>query len=61
LKDPNVGAKMKITKKWNEAQSLAHITLQVKRHVEASRWDYDEFISKNSSWVQPTWPNKKGN
>jgi hypothetical protein len=37
LKDPNVGAKMKITKKGNEARSLAHNTLQIKKHVEASR------------------------
>ncbi len=61
MKDPNVGAEMKITKKGNEARSLPHNTLRIKRHVEASRWNYDEFISKNSSWVQPTQPNKKGN
>jgi hypothetical protein len=28
---------MKITKKGNEARSLAHNTLRIKRHVEASR------------------------
>jgi hypothetical protein len=37
LKDPNVGAKMKKTKKGNETRSLAHNILRIKKHVEASR------------------------
>lgn len=61
LKDLNVSAKVKITKKGNETHSLIHSTLRTRVHVEALRWDYDKFINKNSSWVQPTWPNKDGN
>jgi len=60
LKDSNVNAKVKITKKENEAHSVVHSTLRARVHVKALRWDYDKFINKISSWVQLTWPNKEG-
>jgi hypothetical protein len=48
LKDPNVGAKMKITKKGNEARSLAHNTLRIKSMLKLR----DEIITNSSARIQ---------
>jgi len=49
LKDPNVGAKMKITKKGNEAHSLAHNTLWLKKDVLKLR---DEIMTNSWAIIQ---------